>query len=281
MRLQLPVILLCFMAASTHAREWTDSTGHYHVEADLIGSNEKTAILKKPNHQLVYVLIDKLSTADQEYLKSEEAAAKTRELSQTQQTWTMQSGLKVIGTVVDYARRDVTIQRVRGKTYVNDKPFEKLDGAYQQMVPRIVAHFEKIDIDDKKGLDAWLIKQKGAPRTFRCEGVLLQLPNEDLYGVPFFFFSDTDLKVLQPGWDRWSAAEKKQEEQEQERFLLEQQAQAYQANQQASQQMMQLQLQLQGYQAGLFDLWEVVIHPRPGSAGMSQLVVVPAPGQAS
>src|SRR5205809_7381589 len=104
MRLQLPVILLCFMAASTHAREWTDSTGHYHVEADLIGSNEKTAILKKPNRQLVYISFDKFSTADEEYLKSEEAAAKTRKLSQSQQTWTRQSGRKVSGTFGDYAR---------------------------------------------------------------------------------------------------------------------------------------------------------------------------------
>jgi len=241
-----------------------------------MGSNEQTAILKKPNHQLLWIAIDKLSATDQEYLKSEEAAAKMREQSQAQQTWTMKSGLKVIGNVVDYGRRDVTIQRIRGKIYVNDKPFDKLDGVYQQMVPLTVAHFEKLEIDDKKGLDAWLIKQKGAAKTFTCEGVMLQLPNEDLYGVPFFFFSDADLKVLQPGWERWSAADKKHEDQEQQRFALEQQAQAYQANQEANQQMMQLQLQLQGYQAGLFDLWEVAIHPRVGYAGMSQLVVVPA-----
>jgi hypothetical protein len=268
--------LLCLLAAApATAREWSDSTGHYKIEADLIGFNDTTVVLKKKNHRLVSAQIKLLSDADQKYLASEEAAAEANKLSDSQQTWTMKSGLKVIGKVVNYARRDITLQRIRGKIYVNDKLFDNLDGVYQQMVPKIVSHFEMTEIDGKKGLDAWIMKLKGAPKSFTCEGVMLQLESGDLYGVPFFFFSDSDLKILEPGWQRWLAAEKSQEDREKERFALEKQAQAYQANQQASQQMMQLQLQLQAYQAGLFDLWEVALFPAPGTNLPPQLVVVP------
>ena len=122
------------------------------------------------------------------------------------QTWTMASGLKVVGRVVDYARKDVTIQQRRGKTYVNDRLFDNLPQVYQRMLPKLVAHFEKTQIDDKRGLDSWVMKLRGEPRTFTCEGVMLELENRDEYGVPFFFFSEADLKVLQPGWQRWVAA---------------------------------------------------------------------------
>ena len=37
------------------------------------------------------------------------------------QTWTMQGGLKVVGRVVDYVRRDLTVQRRRGKIYANGR----------------------------------------------------------------------------------------------------------------------------------------------------------------
>jgi len=45
-------------------------------------------------------------------------------------------------------------------TDVNDKLFDNLDGVYQQMVPKIVSHFEMTEIDGKKGLDAWISGRK-------------------------------------------------------------------------------------------------------------------------
>jgi hypothetical protein len=37
-----------------------------------------------------------------------------------------------------------------------------------------------------------------------------------------------------------------------------------------------MQLQMQAYSAGLFDLWEVRLYPRPGVAAAPVTVVVPA-----
>ena len=176
---------------------------------------------------------------------------------------------------MNYGRRDVTIQRRHGRIYVNDRVFDNLPEVYQKMLPKLVEHFEKITIDDKAGFKAWVMKLRGEPRTFTCEGVMLELENGDEYGVPFFFFSESDLKLLQPGWERWSAAEKDRAKQEEESFLLQSQAQAYQQDQETNQQIAMMQLQMQGYEAGLFDLWEVQLMPGPGVVGRPLCVVVP------
>lgn len=262
--------------AVAEGRTWTDSTGNYHVEADLIGFDDATAVLKKENHQLVAVPLARLSKADQAYLQSKEAAEHSRRSASAMQTWTMASGLKVIGKVVDYGRRDVTIQRRRGKVYVNDRLFDNLPQVCQKMLPKIVAHFEKIAIEDQREFESWAMKLRGEPRTFTCDGVVLELENGDEYGVPFFFFSQDDLNILRPGWERWLAADKDRKKQEQEGFLLQAQAQAYQQDRLANQQIARVQLEMQGYQAGLFDLWEVRLFPGPGVASSPLSVVVPA-----
>jgi hypothetical protein len=278
--LQRALLSLCVVwlgsAVVADGRTWTDSTGNYSVEADLMGFNHATVVLKKKNRQLVAVHIDKLSKEDRAYLESKEAVDQARQSAETMQTWTLASGLKVVGRVVDYGTRNVTIQRRLGKLYVNDRAFDNLPEVYRKMVPKIVTYFENIPLEDKRSLDAWAAKLRGEPRTYTCEGVLLELEDGDMYGVPFFFFSKDDQNVLRPGWDRWLAAEKNREKREHESFLLQSQAQAYQQDQAANQQIALMQLQMQGYEAGLFDLWEVCLAPGQGVASPPLCVVVPA-----
>ncbi|MHB1036902.1 MAG: SHD1 domain-containing protein [Pirellulales bacterium] len=264
------------LSALADGRTWTDSTGNYRTEADLVALNETTVVLKKADNHLVAVPMVKLSKVDRTYLESKETAETARRSADAMQTWTMASGLKVTGRVVDYGRKDLTVQRRRGKIYVNDRLYDNLPEVYQLMLPKIVTHFEKTEIDGKKGLVAWATKQRGQARTFTCEGVILELANGDEYGIPFFFFSPEDLKILQPGWDRWLAANQDQAKQQQESFLLATQAQAYQQDRAMNQQIALMQLQMEGYQAGLFDLWEVRMFPKPGVASPPLTVVVPA-----
>src|SRR5262245_44216721 len=105
------LILLPTAAQTVKARKWTDSPGKYIFEADLLGTNDSTVVLQRKNREkdLVAIPIEKLSKEDQEYLKSKEATDSMRRSADQQQTWTMRSGLKVIGRVVEYGRRDVTI----------------------------------------------------------------------------------------------------------------------------------------------------------------------------
>lgn len=264
------------LSAVADARTWTDSTGNYRTEADLIGFDDTTVVLKKADHQLVAVAVARLSKEDQAYLQSKEAIEHRRGSASTMQTWTMASGLKVIGKVVDYARREINIQRRRGKIYVNDRLFDNLPDIYQKMLPKIISHFEKTPIEDKRALESWAMKLRGESKTFTLEGVVLELENGDEYNVPFFFLSQDDLNILRPGWERWLAADKDRKKQEQESFLLQSQAQAYQQDRLANQQIAMMQLQMQGYQAGLFDLWEVRLFPGPGVASPPLSVVVPA-----
>ena len=194
--------------AAAPSREWTDSTGKYHVRADLIAQSEDLVVLQKENHTLVAVPIKKLSQRDQDFLRSRETREHVQRSADQMQTWTMRSGLKVRGKVVDYARREITIQRRRNKVYVNDKLFQNLPEVYRRMAPKIVSHIEKMDVPDEKAFEAWVGRLRGEPRTYTLEGVVLELENGDEYGVPFFLFSDHDLRVLQPGWQQWLAATK-------------------------------------------------------------------------
>jgi hypothetical protein len=274
------VFLACFVLAGlstlAQGRTWTDSSGNYRIEATLIAYNDTTVVLKKKNRQLVAVHINKLSKDDQSYLESKEASEQTRQSADGMQTWTMASGLKVFGRVVCYAKKNVTIQQRRGKIFVNDRMIDNLPKVYQKMLPKLVAHFEKTDIDDEAALKSWIKKLRGEPRTYDCEGVLLELENGDEYGVPFFFFSEDDQKTLSPGWERWLAADKNREKRDQEEFLLQSQAQAYQQDRATNQQIAVMQLQMEGYQAGLFDLWEVELFPGRGVVSPPFIVVVPA-----
>jgi hypothetical protein len=271
------------LAAAAAGREWTDSTGKYHTQADMVGFNEKMVILKKENHDLVAVPLDKLSEQDLKYLKSEEAEKTANRAADQMQTWTMRSGLMVVGKVVSYGRKDVTIQRRRGKVYVNDRLLDNMPEVYKVMLPKIVSYFENSDLTDKKKFDEWILKLKSDAKTYTCDGVILELENGDEYGVPFFFFSEDDLKVLQPGWDKWLAAAKEtkaEEERQQQSFMLQAAAQAYQQDRQANQQISMMQFEML-VASNMGDLWEVRLMPGPGVAGMPMCVVVPGTNSAT
>lgn len=118
---------------------------------------------------------------------------------------------------------------------------------------------------------------KGRPRTFRCQGLLIDLDDQHLYCIPFYLFSDESVKQLRPGWERWLKVQEDDERREHESYLLRSQARAYEMQkQQQLRQIQQLQLNLQAYDAGLVDLWEVSMFPPAGTYGMPLSVVVPA-----
>lgn len=269
--------LFLISALPSFARTWSDSTGKYKIDADLIGFNDKTAILQREDKQLGAIAIEKLSQADQEYLKSKEAEERANEVAGKKQIWTLRDGTKVPARVVDYARRDITVQRRRGKIYANDRQFENLPEIYQRMLPKVVAHFERINNPDKRGLEAWLVRQKGQPRTFTVEGVFMELENGDEYGVPFFFFSDEDLNVLKPGWDEWLAAHQDEhyDRQADQALMVQSLAAARQQDREVQRQIAMMQLNLQAVQAGLTSLWEVTLYPARGNAGPPLWVVQP------
>lgn len=71
---------LCLPAVPLTARQWTDSTGVFAVEAELIEVSGDNVRLRKADGQVVTVPLDRLSAADRDYVRSvaarEKAAAK-------------------------------------------------------------------------------------------------------------------------------------------------------------------------------------------------------------
>lgn len=263
------------LAQAAVPRTWTDKSGKYGVKAELVAYSEKDAILQRDDRRLVSIAIEDLSKEDQEFLKSKLAVQANEENLGKPQTWEMKSGLEVIGNVVDYTRRDVTVQRRRGKVYVNDRVFGNLPQVYQRIVPLVVSHFEENRVHDEKSLTAWLVHKKGEPQTYTCEGVVLELPSGDEYAIPFFLFSDASLELLQPGWQEWAAAQDDYEAQQDAAFRLQSLAAANQQNAEVNQQIARMQLGMQAVEVGATSLWEVMLYPGSGVGGPPLCVVVP------
>jgi WD40 repeat protein/mono/diheme cytochrome c family protein len=64
------MMALCFPAV---AREWTDSTGSFKVEAEFVAVRGTNVILEKTNGQIITLPIERLSTSDQAFLRELQA----------------------------------------------------------------------------------------------------------------------------------------------------------------------------------------------------------------
>ncbi len=264
-----------YLASAGEAREWTDVTGKYKIEADLVAFDDESVVLRRADKQLGTVPIEKLSEKDREYLKSEEAGKIRTGNFSGSQTWTSKDGHELVGRVVDFVRRDVTIQRRRGRTYVNDRAFSNLPDFYQRIVPPIVDHFHPLDSVDRRGFEAWARRQRDEPRTFALEGVILESEDGDEYGLPFFLFSDKDRKILEAGWKQWLAVSDDHDQRDDHAFRLESLAAEYSQNQEVDRQVALMQLNMQAIAAGVTSAWEVTLYPGPGNPNPPRWVVVP------
>jgi hypothetical protein len=270
----VPLVLLT--ASSASARKWTDSTGKFTIAADLIAADDKRAVLQTPEHRLVSIDLERLSKPDQEFIQAELKKPTASSSPEVDQIWTMRSGLKVRARVVGYGERNMTVLSRGGNVFVNDRRYDNLPEVYQKMVPKIVGHFEQTEFPTENDFKAWAAKSARTQREFACSGVILELDNGDRYSVPFFFFSEEDLKVLQPGWQRWLAAKQGSMDREREDFLVEAQARAYQQDRANKDQVANLQLGLLSTIAGLTSIWQVELYPGQGVQGRPMWVVVPA-----
>lgn len=263
-------------APSLDAREWTDPTGKYALEAELVAADDDTAVLQRADHDLVAIPIDQLSEEDRKYLASDEADAAEDKWTDALQTWKLRNGQEIVGRLVDYASRDLTIQRRRRRIYVNDRPLNNLPEFYRQLVPAIVAHFEKLPRADQRALQAWLGSQGDKPHTFKVDGVVLETENGDEYGVPFFLFSDEDQALLKSGWDEALAARSANDfaSLDDQAFLLSSLAAARRHDQEVDREIALMQLKLQAVEVGLTSLWEVSLFPVAGNPRPPQWVVV-------
>ena len=144
--------------------------------------------------------IDFLCEEDRQYLRSAEGTECSKKHLDQEQAWELIDGFKLVGTLVDYAQTKVTIQRRRGKTYINDRAFDALPPVYQTVVLKTLGQFEKIADIDRDKFNRWVLKLGGQPRTFDVDGIVMELRDGNEYTIPFVLFSSRSLQLLRGGW---------------------------------------------------------------------------------
>lgn len=289
--LLMAALSLSIASPAAFAREWTDTSGNVKINGTMIASDDSEVVIKldnkRENHELLAVAIEQLSKADRDYLESEDAKESLRDASE-KQVWELKNGLKVYGKLVSFILDDVTIQRKRGRIYINDRVLENLPEVYQKMLPKLVSHFEGKQLETSADFVKWATAQKGKATTYHVEAVTLEFPNGDEYDIPLVFFNAASFKSLKPAYDQWTAAEKesaardeKYVEQRRQRELYLQSRAASMNAQNEMLQIARLQLVMNSVSAGATNLWEVGLYPPQGTYAYPLFVVVPARDSAS
>ncbi|MFO0943958.1 MAG: SHD1 domain-containing protein [Pirellulales bacterium] len=75
LRFSLTCLSLILCTTLAFGRTWSDSTGKFKVEADLIAQNAERVVLKTKKDKLISLDIKQLSEEDQKYLATAEASA--------------------------------------------------------------------------------------------------------------------------------------------------------------------------------------------------------------
>ena len=194
------------MTSGADARLWTDDSGRYTLEANLLAFNENSVILQRPDHDLVAFPIEQLSRRIANTCGRKRRTNCRASRSMGCKPGRFANGAKIVGRVVDFAQGDMSVQMRRGRVYVNDRPLENLPEFYQLLLPQIVAHFENMSFGDRQSFESWLVRQRGQRRTYSLEGIVLETENGDEYSVPFFLFADDDQTLLKSGYEGWAAA---------------------------------------------------------------------------
>ena len=201
-------------------------------------------------------------------LESGEDGARARLPSEGLRTWTLRSGTQVEGRVVDLLHQEFTVQRRRGRIYVDGQEYRNLPEASRRKVRMIVSRIEQTDVTNPADFEAHVRRQRGNPRTYTVTEVILERANGDRFGVDFALLSADDRQALELGRKTSLAANRapQRSDQEQRALLAQSSAMAYPRNHLADQQtaLMHRQLQLQAVTAGVTSLWEVRLYPSPG-----------------
>jgi len=263
------------------AKEWSDASGRHSFQGELIAASETTALVRNMRGRLQAYNVEELSKADQQYVRDfMKKDAKQSDDVREMQTWTGREGTKFKGRVTGFGTKAFQVSYERGDIRVDGTALRRLDPIYQMMLPKVVGEFDDASVKDIDSLRIWGRKLKGKAVDFSVDGVMMQLESREQIAVPLFLFSEQERKWLEQGWDAWSAEASKDQDKQRESFLAEQSAREYQRNQAAQQQQQQqiqmMQLGLMAVNAGVTDVWQVQLMPRPGVRGRPTAVVVPA-----
>lgn len=73
-----PLLCPLLLVPPASAREWTDATGRFRMEAEFVGQQDGQVRLKKPDGQTVQLPLSRLSQTDQDYVRQRAAQPQPR-----------------------------------------------------------------------------------------------------------------------------------------------------------------------------------------------------------
>ncbi len=124
------ILLTSVLIVPAAPRTWTDSTGRFTIEAELVEVRDGNAHLKKASGQVVAMPVDKLSTADREYLKglsSGSPAPATVPATATEDLIELLSGAETEGKVTARDETTVSIEvEMNGRTFLRKYPLSRI-----------------------------------------------------------------------------------------------------------------------------------------------------------
>jgi len=282
----LLLLTLLFGLSPLQAREWSDNSGHFKVEADLIAFDGDTVVLRAKAGRLLALKLADLSKTDVEYLKTPEVAGfeNSSPIPEAPTEWSLKNGQIVRGAITGIGIQQVVIFRRDSKVHISFDGKELTDPIYKVILPEIVNQVASTSFKTLEELDRHLAALKPPSVTYAVPAVTIAT-NKGNVGIPNFLLKKEEQNYL------WTASERLRSLQESEITSEEREkiaspenflARSYSRgrNQAVNTPVEISQIQLDflsnaALVAARAEFWEVVISP-PNAYLMPFTVVVPA-----
>ena len=147
----LLVGLLLTAAAPVSARKWTESTGKFSVEAELVEVKDGNVRLKRQDDKVITVPLTKLSKADRDFLASIDKAKKKNDATKATPEEVI-AAIKKLGGQVKVDNNKAVVEVRLGGRQVTDAGLEHLKG---------LTHLKILYLADTQVTDAGLEHLKG------------------------------------------------------------------------------------------------------------------------
>ncbi|OYP37734.1 SHD1 domain-containing protein [Rhodopirellula sp. MGV] len=279
-----------FSPALLQARQWSDQSGEYKVDADLVASDAKQVVLRTAEDGLLVFQIDQLSKQDQAFLadsqaKANMAASKAVDtetstepsnekipLPSTDSSWRLIDGHAINGRLLGFGTQTLILKRRDAEVMVNNIPLKELPRAYAVILPTVIQQIDNVKIKTPADLEDHLIDLGTGPLEYDVRGIQLALPDGGKITIPPEILVSEDAAAIRPGYDRWVAAQADTVDESSrdstgqfERLMLDSYGRmasnATQSNVVLNKARL-MDLQLQAATAGVTDIWQVGLIPR-------------------
>lgn len=271
------------LAIGAEIRQWSDPSGKYSVEAELLIADEDVVVLEQEDGEVVALKRKQLSESDRQFVDKQYPTENLPSKIDVDSKWKLSDGEVIAGRLMGFGRQDLNIKRERGDLWVNDRALKELPAAYHKIIPNIVSAIDAVKLETLEETEEHLADQGGGPYKYTVEGIQLDLKDWGVITVPLALLTTEEAKEIAPGFERWQAAQAEEVSDDdryateaRERLALSSRDRLRRMERPMGERKMQwMELSMLAAGAGVTDVWEVAIFP-PNRYGYGQRVLVSA-----